>query len=113
MHFQWDFQGPPNNGTPFMVSGTHTIPISLGIRTWEWYGNATEVYQDFIRVKNIFMIFYQNSSYSFLPFEYLLRLGLEGVPIHRSSRISRILDRLWNLCVSHFFSKGSFLTNSP
>ena len=45
MHFQWDFQGPPNNGTPFMVSGTHTIPISLGIRTWEWYGNATEVYQ--------------------------------------------------------------------
>jgi len=25
----------------------------------------------------------------------------------------RILDRLWNFCVSHFFSKGSFLTNSP
>ena len=26
-------------GPPKMVSGTHTIPISLGIRTWECYGN--------------------------------------------------------------------------
>ena len=30
------FQGPPTMGPPTMVSGTHTIPISLGIRTWEW-----------------------------------------------------------------------------
>ena len=26
-----------------MVSGTHIIPISLGIRTWEWYGNSMGV----------------------------------------------------------------------
>ena len=25
---------------PLMVSGTHTIPISLGILDWEWYGNS-------------------------------------------------------------------------
>ena len=25
-----------------MVRGTHTILISLGIRTWEWYGNSME-----------------------------------------------------------------------
>ena len=30
------FQGLPRPWDPFMVSGTHTIPISLGILDWEW-----------------------------------------------------------------------------
>ena len=35
------FSGTPKDmGPPKMVSGTHTIPISLGIRKWEWYGNS-------------------------------------------------------------------------
>ena len=37
-----DSRDSQGHGTPFMVSFTyysHTIPISLGIRTWEWYGS--------------------------------------------------------------------------
>ena len=31
--------GTPNNGTP-LWEASHAIPISLGIREWEWYGNS-------------------------------------------------------------------------
>ena len=31
--------GTPNNGTP-LWEASHTIPISLGILDWEWYGNS-------------------------------------------------------------------------
>ena len=34
------FSGTPKKWDPLMVSGTHTIPISLGIRKCEWYGNS-------------------------------------------------------------------------
>ena len=34
------YPGPPRTWDPLMGSGTHTIPISLGIRKWEWYGNS-------------------------------------------------------------------------
>ena len=34
---QWDLLlDPKDMGPPKMVSGTHTVPISLGIRKWEW-----------------------------------------------------------------------------
>ena len=35
-----DLPGTPKDEPPPIVSRTHTIPISLGIRTWEWYGNS-------------------------------------------------------------------------
>ena len=34
-------QGPPSTwDPPGPISGTHTIPILPGIRTWEWYGSS-------------------------------------------------------------------------
>ena len=34
------FQGLPRTWDPLLASGSHTIPISLGILEWEWYGNS-------------------------------------------------------------------------
>ena len=38
------FQGLPRTWNLLLVSRTHTIPISLGIRKWEWYGNMGPIF---------------------------------------------------------------------